>query len=345
MQYETGTSPKTLTFASCVHTTQGLSTMIKGAMMTKKVLITGGMGFIGSHLCDALLEEGHEVIVLDDLSSSSTTNLSPEHLERITFIEASVFDIHEHRDALEGVEHIFHLAALISGYDSLKEPDAYIDLNIRALMRILELARDLGGVKLSFASSSTVYGNGEAHVRSETLVPEPMTMYALSKLAGEHMLEMYHKLYGFDYVALRLFNVYGPRQNPSHPYANVTCKFSQAAALDNPIKLYGDGLQTRDFIYVGDVVSAFMATMHPTPRRLYNVGTASDHSIKHLIDVLEGISGTPFDIEQCEEWPNDIRQIRADISRITEELGWRARTDLDEGLARTVDYFRDEQAQ
>jgi UDP-glucose 4-epimerase len=311
-------------------------------MMTKKVLITGGMGFIGSHLCDALLKEGHDVIILDDLSSSSTTNLSAKNLERITFIKASVFDIHDHRDALKGVNHIFHLAALISGYDSLNEPDAYIDLNIRALMRILELARDLGDVKLSFASSSTVYGNGTAHIRSESLVPEPMTMYALSKLAGEHMLEMYHQLYKFDYVALRLFNVYGPRQNPTHPYANVTCKFSQAAALGMPIKLYGDGKQTRDFIYVGDVVTAFMATMQPTPQRLYNVGTASDHSIKHLIDVLEELSGKPFDVTQCEEWPNDIRQIRADITRITTDLDWKATTELSDGLARTVAYF-DEQ--
>lgn len=310
--------------------------------MTKKVLITGGMGFIGSHLCDALLKEGHDVIILDDLSSSSTTNLSAENLERITFIKASVFDIHDHRDALEGVNHIFHLAALISGYDSLNEPDAYIDLNIRALMRILELARDLGNVKLSFASSSTVYGNGTAHIRAESLVPEPMTMYALSKLAGEHMLEMYHQLYKFDYVALRLFNVYGPRQNPTHPYANVTCKFSQAAALGMPIKLYGDGQQTRDFIYVGDVVTAFMATMQPTPQRLYNVGTASDHSIKHLIDVLEELSGKSFDVTQCDEWPNDIRQIRADITRITADLDWKATTELSDGLARTVAYF-DEQ--
>lgn len=304
----------------------------------QRVLITGGAGFIGSHLCDRLVERGVEVIILDDLSSGGEQNLIKSR-GKITFLRGSVLDLTPHREALRGVKHIFHLAALISGYDSLNHPDDYIDLNLKGLMRVIELARE-EGARISFASSSTVYGNGGGEVRRETDMPAPLTMYALSKLAGEHMLEMYRLLNGIEYVALRFFNVYGPRQSPTHPYANVTCKFSQAAAQSLPIKLYGDGKQTRDFVYVDDVVSSLLETMHHAGEsRVYNVGTGEDHPILELIEVLEGISGKPFEIERLGPWPNDIRKIIADVSRLSAASAWRPRTSLRDGLARTVAYF------
>ena len=160
------------------------------------------------------------------------------------------------------------------------------------------------------------------------------------KLAGEHLLEMYRPLYNYSYVALRFFNVYGPRQSPDHPYANVTCKFSQAAALGSGIKLFGDGKQTRDFVYVDDVVNSLLVTMDEAPSNLYNVGTGEDHSILTLIDTLEGIVETPFEIERCDPWPNDIRKIIANTDRLTGETSWRTTTSLRDGLARTVEFFK-----
>ncbi|MEC9441421.1 MAG: NAD-dependent epimerase/dehydratase family protein [Myxococcota bacterium] len=308
----------------------------------KKVLITGGAGFIGSHLCDRLVEQGDEVIVLDNLTSGNLGNLAGV-IDQITFIEDDVTRVLDHRDAFEGVTHIVHLAALISGYDSLNEPDDYLAQNVGALLRVLELARDLGGVRISFASSSTVYGNSVEPIKLETQRPEPITMYALTKLSGEHLLEMYRPLYNYSYVALRFFNVYGPRQSPNHPYANVTCKFSQAAALGAGIKLFGDGQQTRDFVYVDDVVNSLLVTMDGAPSNLYNVGNGEDHSILKLIDTLEGIVEKPFEIERCDPWPNDIRKIIADTERLTSETSWRATTSLRDGLARTVEFFQAEE--
>jgi UDP-glucose 4-epimerase len=307
--------------------------------MTQRILVTGGAGFIGSHLCDRLIARGDEVIVLDDLSGGSRDNLSNllNH-PRLTFIEANILDLPTLQTQLTGIHHIFHLAALISGYDSLYKPDEYIDLNLKGLMRVIELAA-AQHASISFASSSTVYGGSQEITKQESQNPQPITMYALSKLAGEHMLEMYHRLHGFEYVALRLFNVYGPRQNPTHPYANVTCKFSQAAALKLPIKIYGDGDQTRDFIYVDDVVEALLMTMSGAKSRLYNVGTGEDHSILYLMKTLEEISGRAFEVERCEPWPNDIRKIIASVEKLSEEVGWRARVDLREGLAATVAFF------
>ena len=309
--------------------------------MAQRVLITGGAGFIGSHLCDHLIARGDEVLVIDDLSSGSRANLAGllSH-ERLTFIEANVLELSALTASLGPLDHIVHLAALISGYDSLWKPDEYIDLNLKGLMRVIELAAATQA-SITFASSSTVYGGDPEPSKHEGQTPTPITMYALSKLAGEHMLEMYHRLHQIPYVALRLFNVYGPRQSPTHPYANVTCKFSRAAALGDPITLYGDGQQTRDFIYVHDVVDAIARTMGQARRAIYNVGTGQDASILSLIQTLERLSESALRVEPREPWPNDIRKIVAQIHKIHDEVGWTPRTTLEEGLAATVRFFQD----
>ncbi len=310
--------------------------------MARRILVTGGAGFIGSHLCDRLIANGDEVVVVDNLSSGLRNNLAGllDH-KQLTLIEADVLSLGELHEKIGAIDHIFHLAALISGYDSLYQPDEYIDINLKGLMRVIELAAACRA-SISFASSSTVYGGCPEPVKQEDQNPQPITMYSLSKLAGEHMLEMYHRLHGIEYVALRLFNVYGPRQSPTHPYANVTCKFSQAAALHMPIKLYGDGEQTRDFIFIDDVVEAFLVTMRGAPQRLYNVGTGADHSILSLIGTLEELTGTPFEMERCEPWPNDIRKIVASAQRLSTDLDWKAKTGLREGLSATVSFFKED---
>jgi UDP-glucose 4-epimerase len=304
-----------------------------------KVLVTGGAGFIGSHLCDQLVARGDEVVVLDDFSSGQAGNL--RGIERqIHMVEDSVLPIGVHLEELAGVTRIYHLAALISGHDSMRHPEQYFEANVTGLWRVIECARHLPGVRIVYASSSTVYGNTGGAARSEDTPPTPITPYALSKMAGEHLLAMYASTLGYEHVSLRFFNVYGPRQNPHHPYANVTCKFAYAAAHDLPVALYGDGHQTRDFIYVSDAVDALLAVSDATPRQVYNVGTGSEASILSLLERYNRIAGGPLKVEQHDPWENDIRHIRADISRIRDDLGFAPRVPLEEGLARTLEYFR-----
>ncbi len=304
-----------------------------------KVLVTGGAGFIGSHLCDHLVAAGHDVVVLDDFSSGSRANLA-QVADRVEIIEGSILNIEQFAKALEGVERIYHLAALISGYDSLHEPERYHEINIVGLLRLIRVAGRLNRPRIIFASSSTVYGNHGDPVKREDDKAAPLSVYALTKYMGEHTLALYSELGRFDWVALRLFNVYGPRQSPTHPYANVTCKFSHAAATGGGVRLYGDGLQTRDFVYVDDVVRALLAVGEGSPRRIYNVGTGEDSSILELLETVQGLAGGSIPVERHNPWPNDIRRIRADVSRLQHDLGLRPTVPLSDGLRRTVEWFR-----
>lgn len=305
-----------------------------------KVLVTGGAGFIGSHLCDRLVERGNEVVVLDDFSLGREENLR-QVAGRVRVVRGSVLDVAQHAKALEDVALIYHLAALISSHDSLKTPDEYTQVNIGGLLRLLDVARTLTPrPKVVFASSSTVYGIRAEPTCRETDVPAPANVYALTKLAGEHLLSMYQERDGYEFCCLRLFNVYGPRQNPHHPYANVTCKFAHAAAGDRKVKLYGTGENTRDFVFIDDVVAAFLRAGEPTPSRLYNVGTGKDASIHSLLATVEQVSGVKLEVERLPAWSNDIKAIRADVSRAANELKIEARVGLSDGLAQTVEYFR-----
>ena len=307
--------------------------------MSRRILVTGGAGFIGSHLVDALLERGDEVVVLDNLTSGSADKL-PKAAQRLHFIEGDIRDIGALDGRIGPVDTIVHLAALISGYDSLNSPDEYEDVNVRGLLRVIEFVTQRAIPRIVFASSSTVYGNNLASPLSEEAAPAPATVYALTKLAGEHLLAMYGAMRGFSHCSLRLFNVYGPRQAVDHPYANVTCKFSHAAANGLGVRRYGDGEQTRDFIYVSDVVRAFLAVLGGSRQPIYNVGTGEEHSINGLLGMLERISGRPIPAEDCGPWPNDIRSIRADIGRIAREFGFAPAVGLREGLEATVQSFR-----
>lgn len=309
------------------------------AELRKSYLVTGGAGFIGSHLCDVLVGDGHRVVVLDNFCSGKRENLA--HLAAgLTLIEGDIRSIADHAAEIGPIDTIIHLAALISGYDSLSEPDAYEDVNLTGLHRTIEFAARAGVSRIVFASSSTVYGNQEGVTLHENTLPDPLTVYALTKLAGEHLLRLYGEMHGFSHCSLRLFNVYGPRQATDHSYANVTCKFSHAAANGLPVKLYGDGEQSRDFVYVGDVVRAFLAVLDDSSQNLYNVGTGSAARINDLLSELGEIGGAPLVTEQCDPWVNDIRSIQADPSRFAAEFGFRPATTLREGLDRTVDFFR-----
>jgi UDP-glucose 4-epimerase len=306
--------------------------------MSKRVLITGGAGFIGSHLCDALAASGAELVVVDNLVSGSPDNLR-ECGRSVEFIEGDIRTIDY--ATLGRFDAVIHLAALISSRDSLSEPHDYVDVNIDGTARLIQQAAALGIPRIVFASSSTVYGSNAGSGIDEQVAPNPLSVYALTKLACEQLLHMYSELHGFNHCSLRLFNVYGPRQATNHPYANVTCKFSHAAAAGLPVQLFGDGDQTRDFIYVGDVVKCFLAVLATSRQTLYNVGTGRECRIKDLLTTLERITGRPLEVEPHPPWPNDIRRISADSRRFSDEFGFGPDTDLDEGLAQTVSFFTD----
>jgi UDP-glucose 4-epimerase len=303
-----------------------------------KILVTGGAGFIGSHLVERLVPSGHEVTVVDDFSYGVREYLAG--CPQVRILTANVLDLPKLAPELAGVEVIFHLAALISSQDSLREPERYFETNVTGTLRVIETAGAIGARRVVLASSSTVYGNSAEPVKREDMLPQPITVYALSKLASEHLLALYAPLKGYSHVALRLFNVYGPRQSPDHPYANVTCKLAHAASHGQNIDVYGDGQQSRDFVYVDDVVSAFVAVAMHSERSVYNVGSGVSRSINELVDAVQRVSGVPLKRRDLPPWPNDIRMIRADTQHIARDHGFKTAITLEEGLLRSVEYFR-----
>lgn len=306
---------------------------------TNHALITGGAGFIGTHLSRRLVSEGFEVTVLDDLSWGHREGV--ELIPGVTMIQGSVLNLPAVLDGRTHFTHVIHLAALISAYESLELPEKYLENNVTGLLRVIELCEQLEHPRVVFASTSGIYGNGGGVEKFEDDAPAPTTVYASSKLSGEHLLSMYRDRRGFDDVSLRFFNVYGPGQGPDHPYANVTCRFSRAAALGESIELYGDGGQTRDFIYVQDVVEAiWLAATKPAEHRVYNVGTGADASITQLVHEVEQAAGRSVQVDRLPSWPNDIRHIRANIDRIRTDLGFEPKVGFQEGLAATIESFR-----
>jgi UDP-glucose 4-epimerase len=304
-----------------------------------RALVTGGAGFIGSHLVRRLVRQGFDVVVVDNLSWGRREHTAG--LPGVTLIEGDVLDIERLLTDTHGITHVFHLAALISAFESLEKPDLYLRANVQGLLRVIELCRRLDGPRLVFTSTSGIYGNAQEFMKRESDLPSPATVYASTKLVGEQLLTMYRGRVGYEEVALRFFNVYGPGQSPKHPYANVTCRFSRAAALGEGVELFGDGKQSRDFVFVDDVVEAMMrVALGPVRQRLYNVGTGSEASIAGLLEAVQRLAGTRIDVAQREPWPNDIRRICADISQIRRDFEFEPRVALEDGLRQTIEFFR-----
>jgi nucleoside-diphosphate-sugar epimerase len=304
-------------------------------------LITGGAGFIGSHLVRALLEEGDTVRVLDDLSTGLKDNL--EGLD----VELTVGDIRDeqlvHR-ACEGVDRVFHLAALASVAASMRAPLQYYDVNLLGSVSVLRAAVDSGVSRVVLASSAAVYGNTEGVVHEDT-EKRPRSPYADAKLAMESAARTFSSAYALPAVALRFFNVYGPRQSPDSPYAAVIPLFIQAMLDGEAIKIEGDGKQTRDFVFVGDVVRALMiaAAREKAIGGVFNVGGGRSITILELAQTLQRIfpeAEPPIHVAPRE---GDIRFSEASIERIRTALEYRPNTDLIDGLRNTVQWFRDKE--
>jgi UDP-glucose 4-epimerase len=307
-----------------------------------KYLVTGGAGFIGSHIVDALIERGHDVVVLDNLSSGHRENLT-QVMDRISFIEGDVRDPETCLTAAEGCDGIFHEAALVSVADSIARPCDNHDINISGTLNILEAARTCGVKRVVVASSAAVYGNSPELPKHEEMLPEPMSPYAVAKITGEHYLRTYAELYGLEGVALRYFNVYGPRQDPSSPYSGVISIFAERVRQGLPVTIHGDGRQTRDFIHVADVVSAnllamtmdFPAISNPQLQTAnfsaLNVATGKPHSLLELLGHLEEAAGKTVERSFAPVREGDIRHSVANISRM-ESTGWMPTVGFSSGL-------------
>jgi UDP-glucose 4-epimerase len=307
------------------------------------VLVTGGAGFIGSHLVDALLEEGHDVRVLDDLSAGRRENVA----DRATLTVGSVADADAVADAIDGVEVVFHLAALGAVPRSVADPLATDRVNTHGTLTVLTAARDAGARRVVFSSSSSVYGGATVIPTPETVPTRPRSPYGVSKLAGEWYCRVFAELFPLQTVALRFFNVFGPRQRPDSTYAAVVPLFASALLAGDRPTIFGDGLQSRDFTYVSDVVAAVVAAASAPATvsgDVFNVAPGDTHTLLELLAAIGRACGVEPDPEFAEARAGDIHQSCADASKAMSALEWAPRVSLDAGIEQYLAWLREESA-
>jgi UDP-glucose 4-epimerase len=302
-----------------------------------KILITGGSGFIGSHIVELYQDKAVEIRVLDNLRTGYRHNLDGL---RHTFIEGSITDRELVKKAVEGVDYIFHLAALVSVPESMAKPGECVDINVHGLLNVLEEASAAGVKKLVFASSAAIYGDNPTVPKLETMLPEPKSPYAITKLDGEYYLGMFQNEGKLETAAIRFFNVFGPRQDPKGAYAAAVPIFIEKAVRGEDITIFGDGGQTRDFIYVQDIAGALaFAVETPGVTGVFNAGYGGQITINDLADGLIKAAGSDSRIIHAAERAGDVRHSRASADKLR-AAGWIPRHSLDEGLARTLEFFK-----
>jgi UDP-glucose 4-epimerase len=306
----------------------------------RRALVTGGAGFIGSHLVTGLVTEGWSVRVLDDLSSGREANLADVR-DAVELLRGDVRDPAALASAVAGVEVVFHQAALASVPLSVAEPLRTHAVNVDGTLNVLDAARRAGVRRVVYAASSSAYGDGEELPKVETMAPNAISPYALQKHAGELYCALYTSLYRLEAVALRYFNIFGPRQDPNSEYAAVIPRFICAALAGEGATIYGDGEQTRDFAYVQDAVRANLlaADAERAPGAVINVATAKRTSLNELWRAIRAITGVQAEARFLPPRAGDVRASVADLSRARELLGFEPSIDLHEGLRRTVEYF------
>lgn len=303
----------------------------------KKYVITGGAGFIGSHIAEHLVTEGHQVTILDSLRTGFEKNLNGLN---VNFKKGDIRDENLVNELVQGASGIFHLAALVSVPESLLKIKECIDINTIGTINILEAAKNNLGCKVVFSTSAANYGDNPILPKVETMVPEPMTPYAITKLDGEYYLKMYQDQYNTPTVSLRYFNVFGPRQNPKSAYAAAVPIFINKALQNQPITIYGDGLQTRDFIYVKDVVKANLLALQ-AGNEMYNVALGHSTSVLELAENIIKIINSKSKIQFLDERPGDIKHSKADPSKFN-QLGFKPDYSIEKALEETIEFYHQE---
>lgn len=304
----------------------------------KRVVVTGGAGFIGSHLVDALVREGARVRVIDNLSTGHKRNLESV-IDEIEFVEMDIRDAAACQSALEDISIVFHQAALGSVPRSISDPATSIDVNVRGTTNVFAAARDCKVSRVVYASSSSVYGDSTRLPKREGEEGALLSPYALSKHVNEETAAVFARCYGLQLIGLRYFNVYGPRQDPNGPYAAVVPRFFDLFSKSERPMIFGDGEQSRDFTFVADAVEAnLLAALADKSAcgRAYNIGAGSTTSVNQLSEAIRVAAGAAEPALHGPERPGDVRDSLADHSRATEALGWRPSVRLMDGIARTT---------
>ena len=302
-----------------------------------KILITGGAGFIGSHIVEHYQESGAEIRVLDNLRTGYRHNLDGLRHE---FIEGSITDRGLVKQAVAGVDYIFHLAAMVSVPESMAKPGECVDINVHGLLNVLEEAAAAGVKKLVFASSAAIYGDNPTVPKTEAMLPEPKSPYAITKLDGEYYLGMFQREGLLETAAIRFFNVFGPRQDPLGAYAAAVPIFIDKAVRGDDITVFGDGGQTRDFIYVKDIVGALVFAAETSGvTGVFNAGYGGQITINELADKIIGAAGSSSRVLHAAERPGDVRHSRASADKLR-DAGWSPRHSLEEGLVATQEFFQ-----
>ena len=305
-------------------------------------LVTGGAGFIGSHLAEELIRRGHRVRVADSLITGKRRNL--QHLTGVEFVEGDLADMAVATRAVANIEYVLHQAAIPSVPRSVSDPITSNRANIDATLNVLVAARDAGVKRLVYAGSSSAYGDTPTLPKREDMPTNPLSPYALQKLVGEKYCQMFTRLYGFETVTIRYFNVFGPRQDPGSPYSGVISLFSTALLEGRQPTIYGDGEQTRDFTYVANVVDGVLrASEAPgAAGEVINVACGTRISLNELLRVMNKIVGTKIEALYKEARAGDVRDSQADITKAKTLLGYAPSISLEEGLARTLAWCRAE---
>jgi UDP-glucose 4-epimerase len=302
-----------------------------------KILITGGSGFIGSHIVEHYQDIAEEIRVLDNLRTGYRKNL--DGLQHV-FLEGSVTDREAVAKAVEGVDYVFHLAALVSVPESMAKPGECVDLNVHGLLNVLEASAAAGVKKLVFASSAAIYGDNPTVPKLESMLPEPKSPYAITKLDGEYYLDLFNRERGLETAAIRFFNVFGPRQDPKGAYAAAVPIFIEKALKGEDITVHGDGEQTRDFIYVKDIVGALsFAVETPGVTGVFNAGYGGQMTINDLANKIIASAGSDSKVLHGPERAGDVKHSRSSAEKLR-NAGWQPKHSLDDALATTLEFFR-----
>ncbi len=307
-----------------------------------KYLVTGGAGFIGSSIVSALVDQGQHVRVADNFSTGRRENLAMVS-DSIELIEGDLAELDYARKVVDGVDYVVHQAAIPSVPRSVDDPIGNNQAGVIATLNLLVAARDAGVLRMTYASSSSIYGEArDKGAKTEDMLPAPLSPYGVSKLAAEQYCMAFYTVYGFEVVSLRYFNVFGPRQNPESEYAAVIPRFITALLQGNAPKIYGDGEQTRDFTYVGNIVDANIHVLNhaEAPGQIFNIAMGSGSSLNSLVKTLHDLTNVKIDPDYTDARPGDIRHSYADVSKALNVLQFQSQVSVVDGLRSTIEWYR-----